>query len=196
VLNIIQLKSFSLTENHLEYHIISTLCIEEVDTSFHLCLKTIHPTHGIPHTRGTQHSISVSERNHTPSSWDSLHKGTQHSISISERNHTPRSWDSPPHTGAQCSISVSERNHTPISWVHPTHGPPHPTQGYTQRSFSISERNNTPISWAHPTYGISLRLTHSVYVLEDVSHIFNHQQVDKCTDDYFLINHDFKHSPK
>jgi hypothetical protein len=53
--------------------------------------------------------ISVSKR-YTPSSWASPHKGTQHSISVSERNHTPSSWASPPHTGAQCSISVSKRN--------------------------------------------------------------------------------------
>jgi hypothetical protein len=102
-------------ENQLDYHIISTLCIEEANTSFHLCLITIHPNHGLPHTGGTQHSIFVSERNHTPSSWASLHRGTQHSIYVSEKNHTSSSWASPPHTWAQRSISVSERNHTPNS---------------------------------------------------------------------------------
>jgi hypothetical protein len=29
--------------------IISTLCSEEANTSFHLCLITMHPTHGISH---------------------------------------------------------------------------------------------------------------------------------------------------
>jgi hypothetical protein len=87
-------------ENHLEYHIISTLCIEETSTSFHLRLR----------------------ENDTPNSWASPHSDTQHSIYVSERNHTPNSWASSPHTGSQCSISVSERNHTPISWAHPTHG--------------------------------------------------------------------------
>jgi hypothetical protein len=36
-------------ENNLEL-IISTLCLEEANTSFHLCLKTMHPSHGIFHT--------------------------------------------------------------------------------------------------------------------------------------------------
>jgi hypothetical protein len=95
-------------------------------------------------------------------------------------------------------IFVSER--TP----HPTHGLPHPTQGHimfylclreephthlmgTPNSWassphtgahnvpSSSQRNNTPISWAHPTHGLSLRPTHSVSVLEDVSRSCNHQ---------------------
>jgi hypothetical protein len=59
---------------------------------------------------------------------------------------TPNTWASSPHTGA--------------------HNVPSP----------VSERNNTPISWAHPTHGLSLRPTHSVYVLEDVSCSCNHQQ--------------------
>ena len=51
-------------ENHLEYHIISTLCIEETNTSFHLCLRTIHPTHGLPHI-GAQNIPSLSQRGTT-----------------------------------------------------------------------------------------------------------------------------------
>ena len=46
-------------ENHLEYHIISTLCTEEANTSFHLCLRMIHPTHGLS-LRST-HSVYVLE---------------------------------------------------------------------------------------------------------------------------------------
>jgi hypothetical protein len=73
-------------ENHLEYHIISNLCIEETSTSFHLRL---------------------SEKN-TPNSWvSSPHRGTQHSISISERNHTLISWASSPHRGTHNSIFIS-----------------------------------------------------------------------------------------
>jgi hypothetical protein len=51
-------------DNHLEYHIISNLCTEEANTSFHLCLEKIHPTHGLPHTRA--HNIpSPSQRGTT-----------------------------------------------------------------------------------------------------------------------------------
>jgi len=114
--------------NHLEYHIISTLCIEETNTSFHLCLR----------------------ENDTPNSWASPHRGTQHSNSVSERNPTPNSWASPPHIGAQRSISVLERNHPPISWE-------------------------------QPTYGLSLRSTHSVCVLEDVSCSCNNQELQTWT---------------
>jgi hypothetical protein len=59
-------------------------------------------------------------------------------------------------------------NDTPNSWASSLH------RG-TQRSISVSERNYTPISWAHPTHGLSLRPTHSVCVLEDVSRNCNHQ---------------------
>jgi hypothetical protein len=117
-------------ENHLEYHIISTLCTEETSTSFHLRLR---------------------------------------------ENDTPNSWASSPHTGAHNVPSPSQRGTT-----HPSHGHTQlmgfltPHRG-TQRSFSVSERNNTPISWAHPTHGLSLRSTHSVCVLEDVSRSCNHQ---------------------
>jgi hypothetical protein len=142
-----------LTASHRKiiWSIISTLCTEETSTSFHLCLR---------------------------------------------ENDTPNSWASSPHTGAHNIPSSSQRGTT-----HPTHGLPHPTQGHTmfhlclreephtqqmgfltphrgtQRSISISERNHTLISWAHPTHGLSLRSTHSVCVLEDVSRSCNHQQL-------------------
>jgi hypothetical protein len=59
-------------------------------------------------------------------------------------------------------------NDTPSSWSSSLH------RG-TQGSISVSERNYTPISCAHPTHGLSLRPTHSVCVLEDVSHSCNNQ---------------------
>jgi hypothetical protein len=139
-------------ENHLEYHIISTLCTEETSTSFHLRLREndTPTTWASPH-RGTQHSISVSERNHTPSSWASLHRGTQHSISVSERNHTPNSWASSLHTGAHNVPSLSQRETT------------------------------------HPTHGLSLRPTHLVCVLENVSHNCNHQQLVRGVIPLFVL---------
>jgi hypothetical protein len=119
-------------ENHLEYRIISNLCTEENNTSFHLRLR---------------------------------------------ENDTPNSWASSPHTGAHNVPSLSQRRTT-----HPSHGHTQlmgfltPHRG-TQHSFFVSDRNITPISWAHPTHGLSLRSTHSVCVLEDVSHSCNHQQI-------------------
>jgi hypothetical protein len=118
-------------ENHSKYHIISTLCTEETSTLFHLCLR----------------------ENDTPNSWASPHRGTQHSISVSERNHMPSSWASSPTQGhTSHSISVSKRNHTPISWAHPAHGLPHPTQGHTTFHLRLREEPHThlmatPNSW-------------------------------------------------
>jgi hypothetical protein len=123
-----------------------------------------------PH-RGTHRFIS----NDTPISWaSSLLRGTQRSISVSERTTHP-SHGHLPYTGAHNVPSPSQRGTT-----HPSHGHTQlmgfltPHRG-TQRSISVSERNNTPISWAHPTHGLSHRPTHSVCVLEDVSRSCNHQ---------------------
>jgi hypothetical protein len=115
---------------------------------------TTHPTHGLPYT-GAHNIPSPSQR------------GATHPTHGLERNHTPNSWASV-HKGTQHSICVPERNHTPNSWASPPHTGAH-------RSISVSERNHTPISWAHPTHGLSLRSTHSVCVLGDVSHSCNHQ---------------------
>jgi hypothetical protein len=95
-------------KNHLEYLIISTLCTEENNTSFHLYLR----------------------ENDTPNSWDSSpHTGAHNIPYPSQRGTTHPSHGNTqimgfltPHKGTQCSFSVSERNHTPISWAHPTHG--------------------------------------------------------------------------
>jgi hypothetical protein len=126
--------------------------------------------------RGDQYIISSpSQRErHTQLMGFPPHRGTQHSISVSERNHTPNSWASSPHTGAHNIPSPSQRG------THPSHGHTQlmgfltPHRG-TQRSISVSERNHTPISWAHPTHGLPHRPTHSVCVLEDVSRSCNHQ---------------------
>jgi hypothetical protein len=141
-------------ENHLEYHIISTLCTEETSTSFHLRLR----------------------ENDTPNSWASPHRGTQHSISVSERNHTPSSWASSPHTGhTTFHLRLREEPHTQLmgthnSWASSPHTGAHNVP-------SPSQRGTT-----HPTHGLSLRPTHLVCVLEDVSRSCNHQQKTICTD--------------
>jgi hypothetical protein len=106
-----------------------------------------------------------------------------------------------PHKGTHCFISISERTthpthgHLPFTRTHiipsPSHrGMTHPSHGHnqlmgfltphrgTQQSIFVSKRNNTPISWAHPNHGISHRPTHSICVLEDVSHSCNHQHYE------------------
>ena len=153
----------------------------------------MHPIHGIfhtftcaqPHARPTQQMFFFT----------ALHRRIIWSITSSQLSAQRRT--------THCFIFVSERT------THPTHGLPHPTQGHTtfhlrlreephtqlmgfltphrgtQRSFSVSERN-TPISWAHPTHGLSLRLTHSVCILEDVSRSCNHRQ--------YLLTHTHTHT--
>jgi hypothetical protein len=131
-------------ENHLEYHIISTLCTEDTSTSLHLRLR----------------------ENDTPNSLvSSPHRGTQHSIYVSEKNHTPSSWASSPHKGTQHSISVLEMNHT-HGLPHPTHGnnvpspsqreTTHPSHGHTQLMGSISGRITQSVSW---------RMSHVVVII-------------------------------
>jgi hypothetical protein len=102
------------------------------------------------------------------------HRGTHRFISILERMTHPYHGNLP-FTGIHIIPSLSQRGTT-----HPHHGntqlmgflTPHKA---TQHSISVSERNNTPISWEHPTHGLSHRSNHSVCVLEDVSHNYNHQ---------------------
>jgi hypothetical protein len=112
-----------------------------------------------PQGRPTQQiSISLSltgESSGVPHRLNSLHRGEQY---------THHMGTFTPHKGTHRFIS----NDTPISWAS------FPHRG-TQCSISVSERNDTPISWAHPTHGLSHRPTHSVCVLEDVSHSCNHQ---------------------
>jgi hypothetical protein len=165
-------------ENHLEYHIISTLCIEETSTSFHLNLRENDtPNSWASSHRGTQHSISVLERNHTPCSWASLHRDNRHSISVSEKNHTPNSGASSPHTGAQRSIFVSERNHTPISWAHPTHGLPHPTQGHTMFLIHLREEPHAQLMGflsCRLTQSMSWRMCHVAVIINTPSQLGRH----------------------
>jgi hypothetical protein len=90
-------------ENHLEYHIVSTLYIEENSTLFHLRLR----------------------ENDTPNSWASSPHTVAHNVpSLSQRGtthpshgHTQLMGFLTPHRGTQRSFSVSERNNTPNSWA-------------------------------------------------------------------------------
>jgi hypothetical protein len=94
-------------ENHLMYHIISTLCIEENNTSFHLHLRennTPNSWASSPHTGA--HSVpSPSQRGTTPISWAHLTHGLPHPtqghttfiLRLREEQHThlmgtPNSW--------------------------------------------------------------------------------------------------------
>jgi hypothetical protein len=113
-------------ENHLEYH-----------------LNSLH--------RGDQYivsSLSQRERHTQLMGFLTPHRGTQHSIFVSERNHTPSSWASSPHTGAHNVPSPSQRGTT-----YPTNGLPHPTQGNTTFHLRLREEPHThlmgtPNSWA------------------------------------------------
>jgi hypothetical protein len=138
----------------------------------------MHPTHGLFHTSpvlshrhiqlnrssfslrytgessGVSSQLSAQRRTVNPSH-GLLHPSqgyTTFHLRLREEPHTQLMGFLTPHRGTQRSFSVSERNHTPNSWAHPTHGL-HPTQGNTT----------------------SLRSTHSVCVLEDVSRSCNHQ---------------------
>jgi hypothetical protein len=133
---------------------------------------------------------------------NSLHRGDQYIISSpSQRErHTQLMGFLTPQGHTTFHLCLREEPHTQLMGFltpHRAHNIPslsqrgttHPSHGHTQlmgfltphrgtqRSISVSERNNTPISWAHPTHGLSLRSTHSVCVLEDVSRNCNHQQV-------------------
>jgi hypothetical protein len=78
-------------ESHLEF-IISTLCSKEANTSFHLCLRTMHPAHGISHVHlcsatGTSNSTNllshcVTQENHLKYHLNSLQGGGQHNVPV------------------------------------------------------------------------------------------------------------------
>jgi hypothetical protein len=115
-------------ENHLEYHIISTLYTEETNTSFHLRLR----------------------ENNTPNSWASPAQGhTTFHLRLREESHTQLMGFLTPLRGTTFHPHLREEPHTHLM--------------------------GTPNSWAHPTHGLSLRWTHSVCILEDVSRNCNHQ---------------------
>jgi hypothetical protein len=118
-------------ENHLEYHIISTLCTEDTSTSFHLRLREndTHPTHGLPHT-GAHNIPSLSHRGTTHPAHGIPHptQGTTLHIRLREEPHTdlmgtPKSWASSPHTGVHTTFLLRPREEqhthlmgTPNSW--------------------------------------------------------------------------------
>jgi hypothetical protein len=90
--------------------IISTLYSEEDNTSFHLCLRTMHTTHGLSYV----HLCSATGMSN---STDLL------SHYVTQENHLEYHLNSlAQKRSAQHSSSVSDRNHIPISWAHPTHG--------------------------------------------------------------------------
>jgi hypothetical protein len=119
-------------ENHLEYHIISTLCTEEANTSFHLSERMIHPTHGLPHT-GAHNIPSPSQR------------GTTHPT------------HGIPYTGAHNIPSPSQRGTT-----HPTHGLHHLTQGHNIPSLSQRGTTHPSHGHTQLMGSLSGRLTQSV----------------------------------
>jgi hypothetical protein len=100
-------------ENHLEYHIISTLCTEEANTSFHLCLITIHPTHGLPYT-GSHNIPSLSQRGTTYPAHGLPYIGAHNIPSSSQRGTT--------HRGTTFHLCLRGEPHThlmgtPNSWA-------------------------------------------------------------------------------
>jgi hypothetical protein len=107
-------------ENHLEYHIISTLCIEEANTSFHLCLRMIHPTHGLPYT-GAHNIPSLSQSQGFPTQEHThLQRGTHGLHHLTQGHNVP---------------SLSQRGTT------------HPSHGHTQLMGSLSGRLTQSVSW-------------------------------------------------
>jgi hypothetical protein len=175
------LSHYVTQENHLEYHIISTLCTEEANTSFHLCLRTMHPTHGIfhmftcaqPQARPTQQiffltalhrriiwsiiSTLCTEENSKPITWAPSPLTGVHNIpSPSQRgttHPTPHSWASSPHTGAHNVPSLSQRGTT------------HPAHGHTQLMGFLSGRLTQSVSW---------RMSHAVVIINTPSQLGRH----------------------
>jgi hypothetical protein len=89
-----------------------------------------------------------------------------HNIHLRLReNDTPSSWASSLLKGTQRFISVSKRT-------------THPTHGHLPYTGAHSIPSPSQIGTTHPTHGLSLRPTHSVCVLENVSRNCNHQQLD------------------
>jgi hypothetical protein len=98
-------------------------------------------------------------------------------------------------SGVSSQLSAQRRT------VNPSHGLLHPSQGYTTFHLRLREEPHTQLmgfltphrgtqlrvpspsqrGTTHPTHGLSLRSTHSVCVLEDVSRSCNHQHVKDLT---------------
>jgi hypothetical protein len=132
-------------ENHLEYHIISTLCTEE----------NINPSHGLLHPSQGYTSFHLRLReNDTPNSWaSSPHTGAHNVPSPSQRGtthpshgHTQLMGFLTPHRGTQRSIS-SQRGTT------------HPSHGHTQLMGSLTGRLTQSVSW---------RMSHAAVIINSL----------------------------
>jgi hypothetical protein len=170
-------------ENHLEYHIISTLCTEEANTSFHLCLRTIHPTHGLPHT-GAHNIPSLSQRGTTHPTHGLPYTGAHNIPSPSQRGTTHPTHGLHHLTQGHNVPSLSQRGTTHPSHGHTqlmgfltphrgTHNVPspsqrgttHPSHGHTQLMGSLSGRLTQSVSW---------RMSHAVVIINTPSQLGRH----------------------
>jgi hypothetical protein len=109
-------------ENHLEYHIISTLYTEENSKPITWAPSPLTGVHIVS-------SPSQRERHTQLMGFLTPHRGTQRSISVSERNDTPISWAHPTH-----------------GLPHPTQG--HTTFHLRLREEQHTHLMGTPNSWA------------------------------------------------
>jgi hypothetical protein len=139
-------------ENHLEYHIISTLCTEEANTSFHLCLRTIHPTHGLPHT-GAHNIPSPSQRGTTHPAHGLPYTGAHNIPSPSQRGTTHPAHGLHHLTQGHNVPSLSQRGTT------------HPSHGHTQLMGSLSGRLTQSVSW---------RMSHAAVIINTPSQLGRH----------------------
>jgi hypothetical protein len=121
-------------QNHLEYHIISTLCTEENNkpitwapsplTGVHIVSsQTMHPSHGhLPFSRAHSVSSPSQREPHTQLMGFPTQGHTTFHLRLREEPHTqlmgtPNSWASSAQTGGHNVPSPSQRGTT-----HPTHG--------------------------------------------------------------------------
>jgi hypothetical protein len=109
-------------ENHLEYHIVSTLYTEENSKPITWAPSPLTGVHIVS-------SPSQRERHTQLMGFFTPHRGTQRSISVSERNDTPISWAHPTH-----------------GLPHPTQG--HTTFHLRLREEQHTHLMGTPNSWA------------------------------------------------
>jgi hypothetical protein len=148
----------------MEYHIISTLYTEEVNTSLHLYLRTMHPTHRI------FHMFTCAQPQACPTQQIFflivLHRRIIWSIISTlciEENNKPITWVASPLRVVNNIPSPSQRRTTL-----PTHGLPHPVHGHTTFLLHLREEPHihlmgTPNSWAFSQADL-LSLCHGVCI--------------------------------
>jgi hypothetical protein len=136
-------------ENHLEYHIISTLCTEENSKPITWAPSPLTGVHIISspsqRERHTQLMGIFPSQGHT----------TFH-LCLREERHThlmgtPNSWASSPHTGAHNIPSPSQRGTT------------HPSHGHTQLMGSLTGLLTQSVSW---------RMSHAAVIINKSITIF------------------------